>query len=244
MTHPPDTLHAPWSPRLLRVHEISATLELLTPLHVGSGERDFGLRSVDAFTAKRRDTGLPLLPGSTLKGAMRTGLELELGLAGADGGRPLSLRGAQRLGWPAQAVGLLQLFGAQPLPQPGGLLSTGPARARFWDALPTEAWLVQQQQRQLPLTERIDQVQIDRGSGQIRRRESLEVVPAGARFDFRLTWMAYEGDEDGEALLFHGLQVLERRGVGRGNSRGMGRLRVDALCLDGQPWQPAPEDQP
>lgn len=226
------------APRLLHVHDIRAQIELITPTHIGSGERDFGLRSVEHFTAKRRDDGMPVLPGSSLKGAMRAGLEQALGLAGADDGAPLTLAGAARIGWPAGALQTLQLFGAMAQASPSGLLSVGPARCRFWDALPAEAWLIARQRQGQPLTDRIDQVQIDRASGATRRRQTLEVVPAGAVFDWRLTWLVYEGD-DTQATLQQALALLQRRGVGRGTTRGLGQFRFCSLACDGQSWPSA-----
>ena len=49
-------------------------LQALSPIHVGTGQ---GVGAIDLPVARERATGIPIVPGSTLKGVLRTNCEDE-----------------------------------------------------------------------------------------------------------------------------------------------------------------------
>src|SRR5581483_514621 len=76
---------------------------------------------------------------------------------------------------------------------------------------------------------------IDRITSQANPR-TLERVPAGARFHFRIV-MDVLCDEDRELLprVVEGLRLLEDDSLGGGGSRGSGRIALSQLKLE---WRP------
>lgn len=67
-----------------------------------------------------------------------------------------------------------------------------------------------------------------------------ERVPAGARFDFRLSIKVLDIDGDGAQLrrtLLAGLRLLELDSLGGSGSRGYGKLKFRSLKLDGADLQ-------
>ncbi len=59
---------------------------------------------------------------------------------------------------------------------------------------------------------------------------NTERVPAGARFDFRLTMRIHDGEDLLDEIL-RGLRLLELSGIGGSGSRGYGKLRFLDLKL-------------
>jgi CRISPR-associated protein Csm3 len=62
---------------------------------------------------------------------------------------------------------------------------------------------------------------------------NTERVPAGARFQFRLTLKVIDGEDLLDDIL-RGLRLLELTGLGGSGSRGYGKLRFTALACDGE----------
>jgi CRISPR-associated protein Csm3 len=76
----------------------------------------------------------------------------------------------------------------------------------------------------------IDRIQGVAAQGSLRNTER---VPAGARFDFRLTVRIHDNEDLLDDIL-HGLRLLELTGIGGSGSRGYGKLRFDGLQRDGK----------
>src|SRR5690625_1878117 len=60
--------------------KISGKIELLTGLHIGSGGETGMIGAVDSPVVKDAQTHLPIIPGSSLKGKMRSLLAKHFGL--------------------------------------------------------------------------------------------------------------------------------------------------------------------
>ena len=74
---------------------------------------------------------------------------------------------------------------------------------------------------------------IDRIRGVAEHPRNSERVPADARFAFNLTLRRHD-DEDLLPIVWRGLKLLELTGLGGSGSRGYGKVRFEALTLDGK----------
>ena len=66
-------------PQLTSITTIEATLELVTGLRIGAGDSEMHIGGVDQTVIKHPHTQSPYIPGSSLKGKMRSLLEWRSG---------------------------------------------------------------------------------------------------------------------------------------------------------------------
>lgn len=88
----------------------------------------------------------------------------------------------------------------------------------------------------LMLTEIKTENRIDRIKGVAEHPRQTERVPAGSRFDFRLSIKVLDIDGDGRSLratVLDGLRLLELDSLGGSGSRGYGKVKFRDLKLDG-----------
>jgi CRISPR-associated protein Csm3 len=186
--------------------------------------------------------GRPYVPGSSLRGKIRSLLEQTSGLAVPSELVYLSRRKGQEVrihqsDRPDDEICLL--FGRNPGRMErvqGETLETSqatPARLAVYDA-PLEAESITAQMRENlddELTEVKSENAIDRITGQANPR-TLERVPAGARFKTRFV-MDVLCDEDAPLFsrVLEGLRLLEDDALGGGGSRGSGRVSFSGLRL-------------
>jgi CRISPR-associated protein Csm3 len=91
-------------------------------------------------------------------------------------------------------------------------------------------------ERNTPLTEIKMENSIDRIKGVAESPRNFERVPAGARFDFRLT-LKMMGEDDLMPFILSGLRLLELTGLGGSGSRGYGKIAFTGLSIDGEDLQ-------
>ncbi|MDM7457531.1 MAG: type III-A CRISPR-associated RAMP protein Csm3 [Tepidimonas sp.] len=224
--------------KLTAIRKFTGRLELVTGLHIGSGNNEMHIGGTDNPVLKNPITQEPYIPGSSLKGKIRSLLEWKLGVVGQTQGKPLGFRdingllGAER----EAAKNLLKLFGGAPegAGQDMKLVEEiGPTRLAFWDCPLTRSWVEEMSRRNLLLTETKMENMIDRIQGVAVNPRNTERVPAGASFDFALTLRVHD-DEDLRATVFEGLKLLELTGLGGSVSRGYGKVKFAELKLDGE----------
>lgn len=223
--------------KLTAIRKFTGSLELVTGLHIGSGNTEMHIGGTDNPVLKNPITQEPYIPGSSLKGKIRSLLEWKLGVVGQTEGKPLGFRDISRV--PSadqiQAKNLLKLFGGAPegTNQDMKLVEEiGPTRLAFWDCSLTRAWVEEMSRRNLLLTETKMENSIDRIRGVAEHPRNTERVPAGATFDFALTVRIHDG-EDLLATVYEGLKLLELTGLGGSGSRGYGKVKFAELKLDG-----------
>jgi CRISPR-associated protein Csm3 len=212
-----------------------------TGLHVGAGKGSLEIGGSDNPVVKDA-FGRPYVPGSSLRGKIRSLLEQSGGLAVPSELVYLSRRKGQEVrihqsDRPDDEICLL--FGRNPgrmeRVQGESLESSAatPARLAVYDA-PLDPESITAQMRE-NLDDEITEVKsenaIDRITSQANPR-TLERVPAGARFRVRMVLdILCEEDKALAARLFEGLRLLEDDALGGGGSRGSGRVRFGNLKL-------------
>lgn len=227
-------------PKLTAITTIEATLELVTGLRIGAGDSEMHIGGVDNTVIKNPHTQSPYIPGSSLKGKMRSLLEWRSG-AVKEGPLDKKALDAADVKLKPEVKRILQLFGVG-----GGDLKDdqalaceiGPTRISFWDCNLNQTWEKQIREDNFALTEVKSENSINRISGVALNPRQTERVPAGAQFDFRLSIKQLEGD--GEELLntvLQGLKLLELDSVGGSGSRGYGKVKFVHLKIDGADGQ-------
>jgi CRISPR-associated protein Csm3 len=225
--------------QLLKIQKLHGELELLSGLRIGASDGEIRIGGVDQQVIRHPYTAEPYIPGSSLKGKVRSLLEW---LSGAVHPDPLSYKIASEykdlapLAWP-----ILKLFGVS-----GGDQLTreqaeelGPTRLAFWDAPFTDRWRSEIGRGNHLWVEVKTENRIDRIQGVARDPRQSERVPAGATFDFSISIKVLNIDaEDGGELrrvLYRGLRLLELDSLGGSGSRGYGKVKLRELRLDGEP---------
>src|SRR5579864_9427896 len=223
---------------------LSGELHCETGLHIGAGKGSLEIGGADNPVVKDA-FGLPYIPGSSLRGKIRSLLENAMGMTTPGELVYLSKRRGQEVrihqsDRPDDEICLI--FGRSPGRlerveggggEGGDSKSASPARLTVYDA-PLDPESITAQMRE-NLDDEITEVKsenaIDRITAQANPR-TLERVPAGARFKIRLVMdVLCEEDKALAARVLEGLRLLEDDALGGGGSRGSGRVKFANLKL-------------
>jgi CRISPR-associated protein Csm3 len=220
---------------------LSGDLHCETGLHIGAGKGSLEIGGADNPVVKDA-FGLPYIPGSSLRGRIRSLLENAWGLTSPAELVYLSKRRGQevRIHQSDRADDeICLLFGRSPgrMERVEGEAidskSASPARLTIYDS-PLDPDSITAQMRE-NLDDEITEVKsenaIDRITSQANPR-TLERVPAGARFRLRLVVdILCDEDKVLPAKVLEGLRLLEDDALGGGGSRGSGRVRFSNLKI-------------
>lgn len=225
--------------QLLRIERITGTIELLSGMRIGASDGEIRIGGVDNQVIRSpHNKGYPYIPGSSLKGKIRSLLEWRSGKVKPE---PLGIHDLSPE-YPLVRP-ILQLFGVGGGDQMTVEQATdlGPTRLSFWDAQLNPEWVKRIENDNLPPTEVKTENRIDRIRGVAEHPRQTERVPAGALFDFQLTFKVLNIDrDDGAALrrvVWQGLRLLELDSLGGSGSRGYGKVKFRNLQLDGRDVQ-------
>jgi CRISPR-associated protein Csm3 len=221
---------------------LSGDLHCETGLHIGAGKGSLEIGGADNPVVKDA-FGMPYVPGSSLRGRLRSLLEQALGLTSPAELVYLSKRRGQEVrihqsDRPDDEICLL--FGRSPgrvervEGEPIESKAASPARLTVYDSpLDSDSITVQMRENlDDEITEVKSENSIDRITSQSNPR-TLERVPAGARFRVRMVLdVLCEEDKALAARLLEGLRLLEDDALGGGGSRGSGRVRFSNLKLN------------
>lgn len=206
---------------LVAIRTVKARLDVLTGLHIGAGDLEMRIGGIDNPVIRDPD-GFPYIPGSSLKGKMRSLLEWRSGALTGD--KPLGGAAADD----ERARPILMLFGVgggDSVPQfMPSRLSVADAPLSEKDRLPG---------RNAPLTEAKFENSIDRIKGTATNPRQTERVVPGTSFDFTATIRRFENDPDLVTLLLQGMALLELDALGGSGSRGYGKIKFEEVTVNG-----------
>jgi len=220
---------------------LEGELHCETGLHIGAGKGSLEIGGSDNPVVKDAQ-GRPYIPGSSLRGKVRSLLEQFSGAAAPSELVYLSRRKGQEVrihqsDRPDDEICLL--FGRNAgrmdrvVGEPVESHHATPARLSVFDA-PLDVDSITAPMRENlddELTEVKSENAIDRITSQANPR-TLERVPAGARFRIRFVMdVLCEEDAPLFGQLVQGLRLLEDDALGGGGSRGSGRIRFANLKL-------------
>jgi CRISPR-associated protein Csm3 len=189
-----------------------------TGLHVGGSKTALDIGAIDLSVVKTA-AGVPFIPGSSLKGKLRSLLAREQGSASvADDQEPIPT-----------------LFGTANAKGTTGI----PSRLIVRDAFLDEEDFKRKREDQLAELE-LDYTEskwenvINRLTGTAEHPRQLERVPAGAVFKFELVYNVFDdGKEEAHlAALRKAMRLLQDDYLGGQGSRGYGRIEFESVFLD------------
>ncbi|EGT76793.1 CRISPR-associated protein [Haemophilus haemolyticus] len=218
--------------KLTNIIEIKAKLELQTGLHIGAGDSEMHIGGIDNSVIKHPITQSPYIPGSSLKGKIRTLLEWR---SGAVQSAPLTLKEVSKN--PEEVKNILRLFGISGDTKncEQEVAEIGVSRLAFWDCALDVDWEKAIRDDNQLLTEAKSENTIDRITSTAGNPRQTERVPAGAKFDFKLMLRQFEGDKPELLdLVLKGLKLLELDSLGGSGSRGYGKVKFIELTVDGE----------
>jgi CRISPR-associated protein Csm3 len=212
--------------QLKAINQITGQIRLVTGLHIGAGNEEIHIGGIDNGVIKHPHTQQPYIPGSSLKGKMRSLLEWRAGIVGESKGKPVSISLLETLTGDKKqhAEVLIRLFGAAgDTKNDAKAEEIGITRLSFWDCSLNNEWN----------TEAKSENTINRITGTADNPRQTERVPADTIFDFQLGMKILSDLEDGfvETVLA-GLKLLELDGIGGSGSRGYGKIKFENLKLN------------
>ena len=220
--------------KLTNIIEIKAELILKTGLHIGAGDSEMHIGGIDNSVIKNPITHSPYIPGSSLKGKIRSLLEWRSGAV--TDGKPLSIDHLNKASDKSAVENILKLFGisADSKKEEEQMKQIGVARLSFWDCALNEEWEKRIREDNQLLTEAKSENTINRITATADNPRQTERVPAGAIFDFKLTLRQFDTDntEELQDLILKGLRLLELDSLGGSGSRGYGKIEFKNLTVN------------
>ncbi|HZJ83115.1 MAG TPA: type III-A CRISPR-associated RAMP protein Csm3 [Clostridia bacterium] len=192
---------------------IKGQIELLTGLHIGGSESYSAIGAVDSPVVRDSISGNPIIPGSSIKGKMRSLLQKTFGASS---------------GHDQDHEEVLRLFGSGNS-RKGGIF---PSRLKFSDCYMNLEKLEELKVANIRLTEIKTENTINRQTSEANPRQ-IERVVRGTIFDFELIYDVLEGHEDEVEDDFKNISIaftlLEKDYLGGHGSRGSGRVKFNNL---------------
>lgn len=204
----------------------------LTGLHIGGNSVGMAIGGADNVVVRNALTNVPYIPGSSLRGKMRSLLERARGLEDnhpEEGGYSYSQKNEALAGKkPGTLLG--KLFGVAAEGDAQGqtrlIVRDGAMTAESLTALKAAP------NTDMPLTEVKTEVWIDRITSAANPRQT-ERVPAGVSFELEmvLTILAEDNRERFLGLIFEGLRMVMADTLGGNGSRGYGQVQFHVESL-------------
>lgn len=204
--------------KLMHKYIIQGKIKALSGLHIGGNDAGLSIGSPDATVIKHPISGEPYIPGSSLKGKMRSLTELRDGTIG-------NRRYGVVLNGPTENPTDLaaQLFGTA-----NNEATQRPSRVIVRDAFLSKE--NEDHQEDFSVVEVKTEVLIDRVTSKAMPR-SMERIPAGATFDFEIVLNVFESDaqhgveRDHLNNVLSSLLLVQDDYLGGKGSRGSGHIK-------------------
>lgn len=205
--------------KLTETKKVLGTITLETGLHIGGSKSSLDIGGLDSPVIKTPQ-GVPYIPGSSLKGKIRSLLGIMEGHIQVEDDTALIKK---MFGFPGvqDKFNKDQIIGAEiaRLIFRDAILDTFHFAEYFKDAV-----------MDTDFTEAKWENKIDRKSGKAEGGlRQIERVPAGAKFNFEIVVNLF--DEDKEEVIIdklkEGIELLQNNYLGGSGSRGYGKVKID-----------------
>lgn len=209
----------------LETKKITGKIIVRTGLHIGAGNDKFEIGGMDNPIIRNPLTQEPYIPGSSIKGKMRSLLEWKLGKVAASRGMPCSCGKAD--------CEICRVFGSAN--QSGkGDEAKGPTRIIVRDAVLTKEWAEKFREGKSIVEEKSEN-SLNRITAEANPRPIERVVP-GVEFDFEIAYRVIDTGDGGakdkeyfDSVVKEGLRLLRGDFLGGGGSRGNGQIDFSDL---------------
>jgi CRISPR-associated protein Csm3 len=206
---------------ILKKHDsITGVINCKTGTRIGGSKEELEIGGMDNPIIRDPVDKLPYIPGSSLKGKMRSLLELHHGKVGNDGS-PCGC------GQPLDKCPVCTIFG----PHRNTRHQLGPSRMIIRDALITE----ESKQRLGKLTDEGLQYAevkteniINRNTNTARDPRPMERVPKDTKFHLNISLRVFEGDNEKlmKKYIKEALDMLQKDYLGGSGTRGYGWIEI------------------
>ena len=203
----------------MKIEKLTGTIELLSGLHIGGGDDTMKIGGIDNGVIKDVNTDKPYIPGSSLKGKMRSLLEWHIGVVGIGDGNPFNSKLLDNAIFNDRQVKnraetLLKLFGDKE----GAF---GITRINVGDCHLSD------ESKGMVLSEAKYENVINRQKGTAEHPRQTERVPAGVKFKFDIRIKVLEDDNKEKliSMVREGFKLIESDYLGGSGSRGYGRVK-------------------
>ncbi len=215
---------------LTKYRTISGTLTCVTGLRVGGSTENIEIGGMENPIIRHPITDEPYIPGSSLKGKVRSLLEYQLDRRDRQG-LPKGEAGRGDNGEPCECgqCPICRVFGPHKNPSH----DQGPTRALFRDAMLTEGsrtWLTEAQtSKGVFFAEVKTENLVNRNTGTAEHPRTQERVPAGTEFEFEISVRIFNDDNEEEivGLIKEGMALLQQDYLGGSGSRGYGKVKLE-----------------
>ncbi|MFZ2968135.1 MAG: type III-A CRISPR-associated RAMP protein Csm3 [Sulfuricurvum sp.] len=225
----------------MRILTLQGEIKLLSGLHIGGGDDTMKIGGIDNQVIKDINTGKPYIPGSSLKGKMRSLLEWDIGVVNLnrnkkniknedenkENGKPLgshhifdedgsfldvAFQDESKL---ERAKNLIKIFGDSNSKSNG---TYGITRISVSDCELIDEGMITSEAKYENV--------IDRKTGTAKHPRQSERVPAGVKFTYTIKLKVLDQDDETtlRAMIKKGLELIENDYLGGSGSRGYGRV--------------------
>ena len=188
---------------------ITTKMEVVTGLHIGDSKDNVEIGGIDNPIVRRTIDNVPYIPGSSLKGKIRSLLEQIAGSAKVGGNDEVN-----------------NLFGFSSDNKPSKIIF----RDSYMNSKSLEK-LKDSEYTDMPYAEVKFENVIDRIKGTAEHPRQMERIPAGVSFDIEIIINIWLEDEEEKLieLLEKGIKALENDYLGGSGSRGYGQVKFGEL---------------
>ncbi len=221
--------------KLLRYKELKGKIKLISGLHIGGNKDKIEIGGMDNPVIKNPLTGLPYIPGSSIKGKMRFLMEWKLGIIDKNRGEPHGCDPDDG------TCSVCRIFGNTAKDK-----KYGPTRLIVNDcnlSLSEDDYKKDEESELAYLEDKVEN-RINRLTGAAIDPRHMERVPAGFNFEFGLTYKIFKIKEDENEEnntdeknwdeVVNALYYLQEDALGGSGSRGYGKIEFIDLKLDGK----------
>lgn len=192
--------------RMIKKIKLDYSMQLITGLHIGDSSDNVEIGGIDKPVVRKTIENVPYIPGSSLKGKIRSLLE--------------QIAGASDVGNNSEVNDLF-----------GFAKDNKPSKLIVRDAYLCEESRIELEKSEfvdMPYTEIKFENTIERITGKAKNPRQIERIPAGACFNVEFVINVWEDDNNGEKLielLKNGIRALENDYLGGSGSRGYGQIK-------------------
>lgn len=210
--------------KLVKTSIIRGKIECITGMRIGGSADAIEIGGIDNPVIKHPISNEPYIPGSSLKGKMRSQMEKNEGKMSE-----------KPCGCATKGCMVCRVFGPHNKPKH----DLGPTRILVRDAALSEESreeMIRVIQEGKSYIEIKTENMIVRTTGVAMHPRTQERVPAGAKFNLEIVVQVFDIDRDHDVIGYvkKALKSVENSYLGGSGSRGYGQVRFTNLTLDGE----------
>lgn len=207
---------------------IRGEIVAVTGVHIGGTNNEMSIGGMDNGIIRHPVTQEPYIPGSSLKGKMRSLTELTYGEVGRSMSRDIQVGPSSN---PAALPA--QLFGYTQHKEQGNIQQWQYKAQQPSRVIVRDCHVQRDTDVQVTLVEQKTETVIDRITSAAMPRQ-MERIPANTRFNMEMVLNVFEGEDEKIFLagIFKALQLVEDDYLGGAGSRGSGQVRFNVSRLE------------